>query len=134
MSVEIIIDNDYATLWYYPDAGIVHHQFKQPISGEHFREVLNRGAEIFEQRGANKWLSDDRLNAAVAQEDGIWGLTVWNPRVRAAGWKYWAVIFSDTKAGQANLNYFLREGNGYGITVQVFEESTDALNWLKSVK
>lgn len=134
MLVDTIIDNDYVTLLHYPEYGIIHHQWHQPVQGEQFRAVLERGLEIFRECKADKWLSDERLNSALPKEDGIWGLTNWNPRVRAAGWKYWAVIFSDTQAGQANLNYFMREGNGYGITARVFEAPEDALNWLKSVK
>ena len=133
MSVEVIIDNEYATLWYYPDAGIVHHKWKKYIYGEHFRAVLNRGAEIFEQRGATKWLSDDRLNSALPKDDGIWALGVWNPRVRAAGWKDWAVLFPDKKVGQTNLNYFMRESNVQGITAEAFDDVDEALNWLRSV-
>ena len=116
MPVEIILDNEYATLSYYPEDGIVHHQFHKFIHGAQFRAVLDTGAEIFKERGATKWLSDDRLNSALPKEDGVWALTEWNPRVRAAGWKYWAVIFPDKKVGQTNLNYFVRESNALGVT------------------
>ena len=26
---EVLIDNDYATLWYYPDTKIIHHKLKK---------------------------------------------------------------------------------------------------------
>jgi len=134
MSVEVIIDNDYASLWYYPDAGIVHHKWKKYIYGEHFRAVLNRGAEIFEQRGATKWLSDDRLNSALPKEDSEWGLNDWNPRVFANGWKYWAVVMPDKKMGQTNLNWLMRENIAQGLVVQAFEDADEALKWLESVE
>ncbi len=134
MSVEVILDNEYATLWYYPEDGIVHHQWHKPVSGDPFRAVLDKGVEIFKNRGATKWLSDDRLNSSLPREDGIWGLTDWNPRIRAAGWKYWAVIFPDKRAGQINMDYFLREGNIQGVNAQIFEDVDEALSWLRSVK
>jgi len=134
MGSQVIIDNEYATLWYHPEAKIVHHQFHKFIHGAQFRAVLDTGAEIFKERGATKWLSDDRLNSALPKEDGVWALTEWNPRVRAAGWKYWAVIFPDKKVGQTNLNYFVREINELGVTAMAFEDVDEALSWLRSVE
>ncbi len=134
MPAEVILDNEHATLWYYPEDGIIHHQFHKFIYGDQFRAVLDKGAEIFKERAATKWLSDDRLNSALPKDDGIWALTDWNPRVRAAGWKYWAVIFPDKKVGQTNLNWFVRESNALGVTALAFEDVDEALSWLRSVE
>ncbi len=133
MTAEVILDNEYATLWYHPEAGIVHHKWHRYVYGERFREVLNTGYELFKSRGATKWLSDDRLNSALPKEDGIWALGDWNPRMRAAGWKYWAVVFPDKKAGQVNLNYFMKEGYTQGIAAQAFDNAEEALHWLETV-
>lgn len=51
MTVETILENDYATLWYHPESKIVHHKFHKFIYGEKFRSVLNRGLEILEEHG-----------------------------------------------------------------------------------
>jgi len=133
MSVEVILDNEHATVWYYPEDKIVHHQFHKFIYGEKFREALTRGAEIVEERGVTKWLSDDRLNSAVPKEDSAWALNNWNQRMRAAGWKYWAVLYPDKKIGQINLGFFIRELSLVGITAEVFDDVDEALNWLRSV-
>lgn len=133
MSKTTVIDNDYATLWYHADNKIVHHQFHKFIHGEQFRGVLEKGLEIFKEYGATKWLSDDRLNSALPKEDGIWGLTDWNPRVFESGWKYWAVVMPDKVIGQTNMDYLMRENIERGLTVKVFEDADEALDWLKSV-
>ncbi|MBK8024548.1 MAG: hypothetical protein IPK19_24750 [Chloroflexi bacterium] len=65
MSQTTIIETDYATVWYHPEAGIVHHEFHRFIHGDQFRGVLEKGLEIFKQYGAKKWLSDDRKNSAL---------------------------------------------------------------------
>ncbi len=134
MTAQTILDNDYATLWYHPESKIVHHKFHKFIYGENFRSVLNRGLEIFEQHGAQKWLSDDRLNSALPKEDGIWALTDWNVRVIAAGWKYWAIVLPDKILGQTNMNQFMKEYIDKGLVVQVFEDADEALEWLESVE
>ena len=45
-----ISDTEYATLWYHSDAKIVHHQFHKFIHGDEFRQVLEKGLEIFKAK------------------------------------------------------------------------------------
>ena len=44
-----ILETEYATLWYHPDTKIVHHQFHKFIYGQQFRDVLEKGLEVFQQ-------------------------------------------------------------------------------------
>lgn len=134
MSAITILDTDYATLWYHPEHKIVHHIFHRFIYGDKFREVLEKGLEVFQQQGANKWLSDDRHNSALPKADSEWGLNDWNPRVFAAGWKYWAVVMPDKVAGQTNLDWLMRENIKHGLTIKAFEDPDEAMAWLQSVE
>ena len=134
METQVIIDNEYATLWYHPEAKTVHHQFHKFIHGDAFREILNRGIEVCATFGAHKWLSDDRHNSTLTKEDGEWAIVDWSQRVFAAGWKYWAVVLPDRKIGQTNLNLFMREYIARGLEVRVFEDPDEALKWLESVE
>ena len=133
MTAEVILDNEYATLWYHPDSGIVHHKFHKFIYGEKFREVLNTGYEVFKARGASKWLTDDRLNSAIPKEDTAWLITDWNPRVIAAEWKYWAAVLPDKKVGQVNINWLMRGGHQQGLIALAFEDPDETLHWLETV-
>ena len=125
-----IIDNEQATLWYYPETKIVHHQYHQPISGQSFREVLSKGADAFQEHGAIKWLSDDRANSAIPPEDAQWAENTWSPRVLAAGWKYWAVVMPEKIIGQMNMQRFIKNSSDRGVTAQVFSDPDEALEWL----
>ena len=131
---QVILDNEYATLWFHPESKIVHHKFHKFIHGEKFREVLEKGLEVFTDQGAIKWLTDDRLNSVMTKEDSMWVITDWNPRVIAAGWKYWAAVLPDKKLGQININWFVRGGQAQGLQAQVFEDADEALKWLESVE
>lgn len=133
MPKETIIDTDYVTLWHDSDNKLVHHKFHKFIYGQQFRDVLLQGLEVFKKHGANKWLSDDRLNSALPQEDGIWAITEWSPQVMEAGWKYWAIIMPDKVAGQLNMNRFMKTYIEQGLIIQVFEDVDEALTWLTSV-
>ncbi len=127
-----IIDNEYVTLWYHPEHGIVHHQFHKYIYGQPFRDMLSKGADIFEQYGADKWLSDDRNNSALPPEDAEWGDTYWAPRVIQAGWKYWAVVMPEAIIGQMNMKRFIKMYSDRGVTVRAFTDPNEALKWLES--
>ncbi|MBZ0307623.1 MAG: STAS/SEC14 domain-containing protein [Anaerolineae bacterium] len=133
MSKETILDTEYATLWYYPESKIMHHVFHKYIHGQEFRQVLEKGLEVFKERGGQKWLSDDRKNSALPTADMEWGLKDWNPRVWAAGWRYWAVVMPDKVAGQMNMNRLMKENIEMGLTIQVFDDADEALKWLESV-
>lgn len=129
-----ILSNEFATVWYHPDARIVHHQFHKYIYGQPFRDVLSAGADYFEQHGANKWLSDDRNNSALPADDAEWAIQTWNPRVVQAGWKYWALVMPKKLIGQLNMQQFVEMYSEMGIEVQMFSDPDEALAWLKSVE
>lgn len=127
------IDNEYVTLWYYPDQKIVHHQYHKYISGAPLRDVLMKGLEIFIKTGAKKWLSDDRKNNAMTQEDQDFSNKEWTPNVIKAGWKYWALVMPDKVAGQLNMKRLIDAFAKLGVTVQIVESPEEGLEWLDSV-
>lgn len=129
---ETLIDNEFASLWYYPDTKIIHHQFKKFIYGPAFREVIMKGLEYFENEGCEKWLSDDRGNSALHPDDKEWGDTNWTPRVIAAGWKYWALILPEKVIGQMNMRRLIQEYLERGVEVEVFSNPEEGLAWLES--
>ena len=128
-----IIDTEFATLWFYPGRKIVRHVFHQFIHGAEFRNVLDKGVEIFQKEGAQKWLSDDRKNSALSPDDERWSMEDWFPRVLAAGWKYWAVVMPDKVTGQMNMNRMMKRYIDEGLTVKVFSDPDEALKWLETV-
>ena len=133
MPKETILDTDYATLWYYPEEKIVHHAFHRFIYGQKFRDVLEKGMEIFKKHEAQKWLSDDRKNSALPADDTKWAMEDWFPKVFEAGWKYWAIVMPDKAVGQMNMNRFISMYAEKGLTIELFEDLDEALDWLKSV-
>ncbi len=133
MDKQTISDTEYATLWYYPDKKIVHHQFHKFIHGNEFRQVLDKGVEIFKDNGAQKWLSDDRKNSTLSTADTEWAQQDWFPRVFAAGWKYWAIVMPDKVVGKMNMKHFIEAYSAQGLTIDIFDDADEALKWLESV-
>lgn len=134
MSTMTILSNDYATLMYHPDKKIVHHVLHQTVQGEAFRNVLNEGLEVFKKYGAHKWLSDDRKNSALPEDDTVWAKTDWFPRVLEAGWQHWALVWPPTALAMLNLKEFIDTYQPFGLRVMVFKDPKPAMTWLEMAK
>ena len=133
MSQTTISKTDYATLWYYPEDKIVHHQFHKFIHGDEFRQVLEKGLEVFKENDAHKWLSDDQGNSTLTSADTEWAQQDWFPRVFAAGWKFWAIVMPDKVVGKMNMQHFIEAYSTQGLTIDIFDDPDLALKWLELV-
>jgi hypothetical protein len=133
MSENQILDNQYATLVYHTDAKVVHHTFHKPIGAEKFREVLNLGVTAMAKYGASKWLSDDRNNSVLSDEDTEWSKNNWFPRALQAGWKYWALVVPQDILAQMNLKEFVDTYFDQGLRIMVFTDPRDAMKWLADI-
>jgi hypothetical protein len=126
-----IFDNENAALWYHPYPRIIHHEIRRFVHGEQFRQILDKGLEVFVARGAHKWLSDDRGNGPLSPADGKWAETDWGPRVIAAGWEYWAIVLPEKILGQMNMRIWIDLYLKKGVTVQAFSDPEEAMTWLE---
>jgi hypothetical protein len=133
MSTLTIMDSEAATLWFHPEAGIVHHRFKRPVSGEELKQVFEGGLALFVAHGAKKWLSDDRANHELAPDDARWARDDWAPRVAEAGWDYWAIVLPRSVVATMDMKTHMDHGVRLGVDVQVFSDPLLALAWLESV-
>jgi hypothetical protein len=130
MQRQTLIETPFASLWYYPAERIVHHQIHKYIFGEALRELLTRGTAALREHGATKWVSDDRRNGALRNEDKEWADTLWKPATVAAGWKTWAVVPPETIVGLMNIRRIVQESRALGVEVQFFSSGEDALAWI----
>lgn len=129
---DTLLDNEYASLWFYPDDHIIHHQFHQPIADEVFRSVLMTGLEIMRDKGVHKWLSDDRNNSILSAEDSAWSQDYWLPLALEVGWKFWAVLPPSKARGRINMERLVEfVGIGTSVEIQLFSDPDAAWQWLK---
>jgi hypothetical protein len=128
-----VIDNEYATLVYHEEKKIVHHTFHKPISGQEFRNILDAGADLLRKHGAHKWLSDDRENSTLSQEDTEWSINNWFPRAKGAGWKFWALVVPPDMMARMNLKEFVDTYHEQGLRTMVFTKPEDAMEWIEKL-
>lgn len=133
MAAITIIDDEIRSLFFHTESGVVHHKIKGRIRGSEFRDLLSRGAELMEKKKAIKWLSDDRDSGLIAPEDSQWAEQIWAPRVIKAGFKYWAVVIPMHAVGTLQMRRIANEYRKRGVTVDVYGDLTNAMNWLASV-
>ncbi len=126
----VALENEFVTVACDPDAGIVEHVTHRFLVSDVFRQALLRGLELMREHGATKWLSDERLNGAISNDDVEWGATVWRPRAVALGLKSWALVLPRSTFGSARARRIVEEERRWGLTCAVFEERAAARRWL----
>jgi hypothetical protein len=127
-----VLNDPNASMWYYPESKIVHHQVHQFFFGPTFRDIMNKGIETLQKNGAHKWLADDRAVAAWAPEDMEWGNADWFPRAVKAGWKYWAIIMPEKAVGKMTVKKLADSYSARGVQTKVFSTPEDGIKWLES--
>ena len=132
MPKQTIFDDDFVTVWYIPEKKMVYHQIHKFVFGKEFRDFLLAGTEAMKKNKGTKWLSDDRANTVMSQEDMSWGQTVWFPQTVAAGWKYWAIVQPAKVLAQMAMEDLVKAYSAAGITAKFFTDPDEAMKWLES--
>lgn len=130
MPEKLIMENPYVSLVYDDTNHIVYHTVLQPVEGEPLRQVLNAGVDLLKKHKSSKWLSDDRNNGPLSQDDIVYGLHDWGPRAAAAGWKYWALVVPESLAGRDVMSDLVNAYFELGVRVGIFTNPTEAKAWL----
>jgi hypothetical protein len=134
MEKQTIVDNEFITLWYYPEEKIIHHQFhKKTIYGDALRTTFQKGIDLLKENNARKWLSDDKTNVAFTVDDTNWLMHNWSTRALEAGWKFWALVQPEIELGKMNLEQFTSEYAERGLIVKLFQTPEEGMVWLLSV-
>ncbi len=133
MSRRLVLENEFAHVWFHPEARIVHHQVHKFIWGEAYQQMLNDGLDALVCEGATKWLSENRDDTVHSRADTEWVVRDWIPRARKAGWKYWAVVPPANVIGQMNIERLLGEAQRVGVVGRIFSEIGPAFIWLDGV-
>lgn len=132
MAPIVVLDTDSVTLWYHADKKIVHHQVKKYMHGDPFRDFLLKGTETMRKNRAHKWLSDDRKNPVLNQEDLAWAQTGWFPQTLQAGWKYWAIVQPEFAIAKVTMDKLAKQYTDAGVTTKFFHDPDEAMKWLES--
>jgi hypothetical protein len=132
MAKTVVHDTPSVTVWYHSDSNIVHSHVRKFVTGKEFQEFLMAGYGVLVKNRARKWLSDDRSNSVLRQEDVEWGNQNWLPKCVAAGWKYWAIVQPEKVLASAPMERLVEDFKGLGITSKFFSDPIAAMAWLET--
>jgi hypothetical protein len=130
MAEVVIVDNEFITVRYLDDKRIIYHTVRKLISGQPLRDALVAGTKAMKTYGACKWLSDDRLNGPLTEEDVEWGFNNWNLPTIKAGWKYWAIVVPTELIAAGSLTFTINSLFDLGLRVMAFNNVEEAMDWL----
>lgn len=85
MTVLILHDDEDATIEVHPAQRLVRLTWKQPCAGNAYRCMLLRLLEVVKETGARLWLSDGRMSGQIMQDDQLWTMAEYTPKVLQAG-------------------------------------------------
>lgn len=134
MRRETVIDNEFGSMWYYPEKRIIHHQIHKFMFGETYKKFILTATDLMKKYQARKWLSDDRKSPVIRKEDMLWEEVNWFPQTVDAGWKYWAIVTPEKALGQMNMEGLARQFASQGLIVRFFNSPEEGLKWLESQK
>jgi hypothetical protein len=128
---DVVYESELISVWCYPELGVIHHQMHGPCSGPAFRAALIAGVQAMQRCGATCWLSDDRANGALPEQDEMWATKIWSQQAKAAGWAAWAMVVPANALGQLNVARFVEMQRKRGVEAQMFSDPAPALAWLQ---
>lgn len=134
MESNIIVDNEYITIIDLPDKKMLYHTVHKPLGGQPFRDALLTGYQALQDLGYSKWLSDDRLNGPMSDDDRAWGEENINRRSIEAGWKYWALVVPKELVAAGSMTPTIEAMHELGLRMMVFSEVDEAFAWLDQFK
>jgi hypothetical protein len=127
----VALDNEFVTVGCGPGSGIVHHEMHRFVVSAMFRQALETGLQLMKTHRASKWLSDDRRNGAISNDDVAWARKSWRPRAIAAGFRTWAMVLPESVVGSMRTRRIVEDARRSGITVEIFDDPAGARSWLE---
>jgi signal transduction histidine kinase len=124
-SEHVTIVTDYENQWL--DVDWKGFQNPQSIKQEGYKYL-----EIFKKSGFNKVLNDNTHVMGTWSDAAEWVGEEWFPMMEAAGLKYFAWIYSQSTFSQLSADKSIDVLKA-GVTTRLFNNKTEAINWLKSV-
>ncbi len=94
MTIHIAHDNEDGTIEVHPDQRLVRLIWKRPVTGDAYRDLLERLLQTVQQDGIKLWLSDGRKAGAILYADQVWTMQEYTPRVIGAGLERIAIVNS----------------------------------------
>ncbi|MDJ1430561.1 hypothetical protein [Halostagnicola sp. A-GB9-2] len=100
--------------------------------GDQYREGLEKGLELVEEKRAENWLADLRDLGTVTQEDQEWTQEEWHPRAFETSLSTIAVIQPESVVANMSVENLVQEFGSNENKSRIFSDRDEAESWLKN--
>lgn len=127
---ELILKNEIGQLEWDSVARTVIKTFAGMPKGKPMEDIFNGGVRLLLQHRGSRWVSDNSLLKPYPPESIDWINNNWFPRVKAAGWKYWAIVEPVSVVGAMSMRNFKDHYAQQGIELHVVRSVEEGLDWI----
>lgn len=128
-SEEILREDKFAKITYDGTLDAVRINWKRAARWDDYKQVLQSGLEMVEEKEATNWLADLREMGTVGSEDQDWTNEEWFPRVMRTSLTQMAVVQSERRIQNMDAESTVREV-GDVLTHRSFDTIDEAEDWL----
>jgi hypothetical protein len=129
MSIQIGYETLYAEIRFDETTDAVRVDWKQTVTGDTFRDVLQTGLDLVKTKEATNWLGDRREMDTVSQADQEWVNTTWLPEADTTTLTQMAAVQSEQFVDEMDVGFTMQKV-GDDLTLKYFDSMEEATEWL----
>jgi len=127
----VYYEKSHLTVRYHDEIDAVVMDWHGFAQGEQYREGLNAGLELVQQKKATNWLADLRDMGTVKDEDQNWSNTDWFPRAIETSLSNMAIVQPESVVANMSVENIMEEVGDGALTTHYFDNRDDAKTWLR---
>jgi hypothetical protein len=104
------------------------HEFAE---GEPYREGLEAGLELVQEKRAANWLADLREMGTVAEDDQEWSNEEWFPRALDSSLSNMAIVQPESVVADMSVENIMQEVGDGALKTRYFDDRTQATSWVE---
>lgn len=124
-------EKDHLTVRYDEGLDAVVMEWNEFAQGEDFRDGLDAGLELVQEKEATNWLADLREMGTVTDEDQEWSNNNWFPRALETTLAHMAIVQPESVVANMSVENIMKEVAGGELTSHYFDNRSEAKQWLR---
>jgi hypothetical protein len=124
-------DSSFLTAQYDERLDAVVMKWHDFAEGDDFREGLDAGLELIQEKEASNWLADLRKMGTVSGDDQEWSNNDWFPRAMETALTHMAIVQPENVVADMSVENIMQEVGDGDITTHHFDNRPEAERWLE---
>lgn len=130
----IYFDKSFLTIHWDEAAKTVIMEWKAFAQSEEFRQGLEKGLELLTKKMTGRWLADMRRMGVISIADQKWSNEDWFPRAVKGGIRFMALVMPTSVVTGMGVKNIMNQVGNIPIETRYFDNTDEALAWLKTCR